>query len=107
MACSPIALPLETGCPPTHDFNLDFAGEVLRVLPLTGGGFDIFLSGGASIYVPEIVPTWLTFGDSNTVENCTTSCDPCNSRKNDKLINGVQICIFYNLKTYGGCPENG
>ncbi len=62
MACSPIALPSQTDCPSTFDFNLDFVGEVLRVLPLTGSGFYIFLSGGASIYVPEIVPTWLTSG---------------------------------------------
>ena len=37
-------------------------------------------------------------GGSNTVENCTTSCNLCNSRKNDKLISGVQISIFDNLK---------
>lgn len=62
MACSPIALPSQNGCTSTFDFNLDFVGEVLRVLPLTGGGFEISLSGGAFVYVPEIVPTWLTSG---------------------------------------------
>lgn len=37
-------------------------------------------------------------GGSNTLENCTTSCNPCNSRKNDKIINGVQISIFDKIK---------
>lgn len=37
-------------------------------------------------------------GGSHTPENCTTSCQPCNAKKNDKLINGLQITIFDNVK---------
>ena len=33
-------------------------------------------------------------GGSHTVENCTTSCQPCNSAKAAKLLDGLQISIF-------------